>query len=232
MRLRVPGRLEIMTTIAEDLVLLLHDSHSGRPLVDATERDRVVGGALLLDLAAAGRVTADGTGARAKLSAVVGKPMPDALLDGALARLGTAPVRAQRAVERLSRGAREQVLHRLAERGVLREVSGRTLGIFPRTSWPAADPAPREALRARLSAVLVDGAAPQGNEAALVSLLHAVKAEHKIVDGSRSALRARAADVAQGDWAGDAVRKAVQAVQASVMVAVTAAVAAGAASSG
>ena len=58
--------------------------------------------------------------------------------------------------------------------------------------------------------------------ALLISLVHAVKAEHKVVEGQRKQLRARAAEVADGEWAGQAVRKAVEAVQASVMAAVVA----------
>lgn len=221
-----------MITIAEDLVVLLHDPETGRPTVDSVSLDRAVGGALLLDLSLVERVTADSDGARAKLSVIEGKPIGDALLDDALGRLTGDPVRAQRAVERLSKKTRGAVLDRLVERGVLRKEESRRLGIFPSTAYPVADKEPGAALRAQLKRVLLEGADPDQRLACLVSLLHAVKAEHRVVDGPRRELRKRAAEVAEGEWAGAAVRKAVQSVQMSVAAAVSVSVAAGAASSG
>ncbi len=81
-----------------------------------------------------------------------------------------------------------------------------------------------------MAGVLRDGAQPDQHLALLISLVHAVKAEHKVVDGPRRQLRTRAAEVAEGEWAGQAVRKAVQAVQSSVAAVI--AVSAGAGSSG
>jgi hypothetical protein len=216
-------------TLTEDLALLLLDPGTGRAVVDSTSLDRAIGGALLLDLATRERITADGDGAKARLSVAGTAPTGDALLDTALTRLDK-PLRAQKAVERLARGTRNPVLERLAEHGMLRRESSRLLGLLPITTWT---PGPAAAeLRARVAAVLRDGARPDQHLAMLISLVHAVKAEHKVVDGPRRQLRARAAAVADGEWAGQAVRKAVQAVQASVLVAVMASTAAASSSSG
>ena len=215
-------------TLTEDLVLLLLDPARGRAVVDGTSLDRAIGGALLLDLAAGGRITADGDGAKARLSVAVPTPSGDPLLDAALGRL-TKPMKAQKAVERLARGTRAQVLERLAERGLVRRESSRILGLIPVTTWVPGEGA-RE-LRGRVTAVLRDGARPDQHLALLISLVHAVKAEHKVVDGNKRELRARAAQVAEGEWAGHAVRKAVEAVQASVMAAVVASTVAASASS-
>lgn len=216
--------------LAEDLVLLLLDPGSGRAVVDSTSLDRAIGGALLLDLATRGRVTADGDGARATLSRVDANPTGEALLDIALARIDK-PLRAQRAVERLARGGtRAAVLEHLAERGLVRHERSRLLGLLPVSTWTPTDAATE--LRGRVAAVLLDGARPDQHLAMLISLVHAVKAEHKVVDGPRRQLRARAAEVATGDWAGQAVRKAIQAVQASVVAAVVASSVAASSSSG
>ncbi|MFC4949973.1 GOLPH3/VPS74 family protein [Pseudonocardia sp. GCM10023141] len=220
-----------MTTVAEDLVLLLLDLQNGRPIVDRVSLDRAIGGALLLDLSVRGRVSADGDGARAKLAVVEGKPIGDALLDDALSRVGSGAVRAQRAVERLSRRTREPVFERLVARGVIARSSGRMLGLFPVTTWTVLDPAPREALRAQLAQALLKGVEPDQHIACLVSLLHAVKAEHKVVEGTRRELRARAEEIADGDWAGAAVRRAVQSVQIAVAAAASAGAASGASGS-
>jgi hypothetical protein len=212
-----------MARITEDLVLLLFDPESGRALVDSTSLDRAIGGGLLLDLSTHDRLTADGQGARARLSVADASATRDPLLDAALAKLDDRrPMRAQKAVERLARKTREPVLERLVERGLVRRERARLLGFLPVTRWPAVDGRPVSELRDRVAGVLRDGAAPDQHVALLISLLHAVKAEHKVVDGHRRQLRARAEQVAQGDWAGPAVRKAVQAVQTSVAVAVAA----------
>lgn len=206
-------------TLTQDLTLLLLAPDTGRAVVDSTSLDRVIGGALLLDLATRERITADGDGAKARLSVADATPTGDAVLDDALARFDK-PLRAQKAVERLARGTRTPVLERLAEQGLVRREQSRLLGVLPVTTWlPGA--AAKE-LRGRVAAVLLDGTQPDQHIALLISLVHAVKAEHKIVDGPRRQLRARAAEVTEGEWAGEAVRKAVQAVQTSVLAAVVA----------
>jgi hypothetical protein len=220
------------TTLTDDLVLLLLDPDTGRSVVDSTSLDRGIGGALLLDLATRDRIGVDGDGAWARLHVTDPAPTGDALLDEALARLAGKPLRAQKAVERLARRTRMPVLERLAERGLVRRERARVLGLFPATTWLPADPAPRAALHRRVEAVLRAGETPDQHVALLISLLHALQAEHKVVDGRRRELRARAKEVAAGDWAGPAVRKAVQAAQASVVVAVAAATSAGATASG
>jgi hypothetical protein len=216
-------------TLTEDLVLLLLDPDTGRAVVDSTSFDRAIGGALILDLVTRGRITADGDGARARLTVADAAPTGDALLDTALARLDK-PLKAQKAVERLARGTRTPALERLVERGLVRRERSRILGVLPVTTWPPVDAGPRAELRGRVAAVLLDGARPDQHLAVLISLVHAVKAEHKIVDGPRRQLRARAAEVAAGEWAGKAVRKAIQAVEAGVAAAVAGAAAAGSSS--
>jgi hypothetical protein len=226
---RTPENGDNHMTLTEDLTLLLLDPDAGRAVVDSTSLDRAIGGALLLDLATRERITADGNGAKARLSVVDATPTGDDLLDGALARFDK-PLRAQKAVERLARGTRTPVLEHLVEQGLVRRERSRLLGILPITTWPPGDAA--KELRGRVAAVLRDGARPDQHLALLISLVHAVKAEHKVVDGPRRQLRARAAEVAEGEWAGQAVRKAVQAVQSSVAAAVAVSAAAASSSSG
>ena len=62
----------------------------------------------------------------------------------------------------------------------------------------------------------------------LISLLHALKSEHRIVDPkehglTRNELQARAKEVSNGDWASEAVRQAIEAMMAGVMASITAA---------
>ena len=83
-----------------------------------------------------------------------------------------------------------------------------------------------------MTQALVQSSAPDERTAALIALLHALKCEHKVVDPrpyqlSRRQLRARAAEIAQGNWASEAVRKVID-----EMIAAVAAVSAATASSG
>ncbi len=88
-----------------------------------------------------------------------------------------------------------------------------------------------------LDAALQTLAARAGSKPAAVirplgkNLLHALKCEHKVVDPrpyqmSRRQLRARAAEIAQGNWASEAVRKAIDQALAAVAAASAAATAA------
>ncbi|MDN5858582.1 MAG: GPP34 family phosphoprotein [Pseudonocardia sp.] len=210
-----------MTTFAEDIALLLVDPGTGKPVVDGTAFDRVVGGALLLDLAVAERLAVTGSGAKARIAAT-GGPTGDPLLDTALDRLGSRDRRAAAAVEKLSSKLRAATFARLVDAGILIAEKGRALAVIPTTTWRFTDPRPRQRLQSGIAAVLTGKADPDERQAGLISLLYAVQAEHKIVDGPRKALRARAREVANGEWAGSAVTQAVQAVQATIMTAVVA----------
>jgi hypothetical protein len=86
-------------------------------------------------------------------------------------------------------------------------------------------------MRQLVTQALVQPSAPDERTAALIALLHALKCEHKVVDArpyqlSRRQLRARAAEIAQGNWASEAVRKAIDEMIAAVAAASAAATAA------
>ena len=216
-----------MTLLAEDLLLLLIDDASGALLLDSTRLDRALAGAVLLELALAERVGPPPPGRRFGRDRIVlldGRPTGDPLLDDALARLASPrPPGAARAVERLVKGTRQTLLHRLVEAGHVREEHRTVLGIFRTSRWPAVRPEHEAAVRRGLDAVLVEGAQPDLRTAALTSLLVAVDAVPKVVSApDRRALVRRAKDVADGEWAGVAVRKAVEAVNAALVASVVA----------
>ncbi len=69
--------------------------------------------------------------------------------------------------------------------------------------------------------MLVEGLDPTPRAAALISLLSAVDAAAKVFpDTDRKMIRKRAKEIADGEWAGAAVRKAVDAINSAVFVAV------------
>ena len=214
--------------IAEEILLLLVDDKTGRFLVDSTKLDNVLAGAVLVELATIERVGFAPAGGRVKRGRmVVLDPTPpgDPMLDRALATIAASrPAKPDRLIAKLRKGLRSTLLERLSEAGAVRRSTRKLLGILPRTTWPAADSRHKQELRARLHDVLVAGAKPDGRTAALVSLLAAVNAAAKVVDGDKKTVRARAKDIAAGDWAGAAVKKAIDAVNdAAAIIIITAA---------
>jgi hypothetical protein len=149
-----------MTLLAEDLLLLVLDDETGAQTLDGTRTDLALGGALLLELALAGRVelTKDGPWwARERVGVTDPAPLGDALLDEALVTVAEKPRGSQELVGRLGKGVRARLLDRLQARGVLERRSDTVLGLFPRTRWPTADSRHEEQVRARLRDVLLVG---------------------------------------------------------------------------
>ena len=220
--------------LAEDLLLLLTDDDTGRLVVPGQEVDIALGGAQLLALSLQQRVDVD---ARKRLVVLDPSPCGDALLDEALQevarRAGRKP---SDVVARLGKRLRGTLYERLAAVGILRAEQGRVLGLFPTHTWPTSSADHEAEVRRALTAVLVQGATPEPHDAALVALLHALRATHKVVVPAEHGLRRRdldrrAKEIAEGSWASDAVRRAVDAVTAATVAAITA-VTAGAAGAG
>jgi hypothetical protein len=219
--------------IAEDLLLLLTDDVTGKPVVDGTRLELVLAGALLLELTTLQRVDVSGPGEPVRAGRVVVRdpaPTGDQVLDEGLARLHRAgPKKPESILSTLKKGLRDGLLQRLVERGILRSEEGRILGIFPTQRWPAADSTHERQVREGLYAVLVVGRTPSQREASLVSLLQAADAVPKVLTRSgvpAGELRRRAKAIAAGEYAGAAVKKAIDAIQAATVAAVMAATAA------
>jgi hypothetical protein len=225
--------------LAEDVLLLLTDDASGKATVDGTRLDLVLAGAVLLDLAMRHRVevTAPGHPAgKGRVVVVDRSTTGDALLDAVLVRVGDhKPRRAKDLLGTVQKNLRTAVLDRLARAGVLRQEDAKILGIFPTTRWPAVDGVHESEIRAGLRDVLVVGRTPTDHEAALVSLLQSVDKVAAVVgpvELPRGELKRRAKAIAQGEFAGEAVRRAIADMNAAVAGAVTAATVAATSSTG
>ncbi|MBC6457161.1 GOLPH3/VPS74 family protein [Actinomadura sp. HBU206391] len=217
-------------TIAEAFVLLSLREENGKPLIGSTEAVTAVAGALLTDLVIAGRLGIDDDD---RITCTDPSPTGDPELDAALSRI--AEEKKQRKakwwVSKLrSESLRKRLTGRLAERGILREERGRVLGVFPTTRYPEQDPVPEQQIRADLRSA-IDGARPNAHTACLFALIHACKLDRKIFpDVAKSLLKQRAQEMAEGEWAGAAVRKVISEVHAAttaVLVATTTATTAG-----
>lgn len=214
--------------LAEDLLLLLTDDASGRLLVPADQADAALGGANLVELASLGKADLSGAGDAGKPGRIIVRdpsPPGDGVLDAALqtvlAHQGSKP---SSLIRPLGKNLRRELYERLAASGVLGAEQGRVLGLFPAHRWPAQDASHKTQVRQRLSDTLLSQATPDRHSAALIALLHALRCEHKVVDMgtcglSRRQLRARAAQIAEGDWASAAVRKAIEETIAAIAAA-------------
>lgn len=221
--------------IAEDLLLLLTDDVTGRLSVPAAEVDVALGGANLLELALLGRVDLAGEGDEVGQGRIVVRdaaPTGDEVLDAALATVAARQgKRPSTAIGPLGKNLRRALYDRLAASGVLRAERGTVLGIFPTSRWPARDASHEADMRRQVTEVLVRQTAPDPRSAALIALAHALRSEHRIVDVresglSKRQLRDRAAEIARGNWASEAVRRSIDEMMAAVIAATTAAMAA------
>lgn len=222
--------------LAEDLLLLLTEDDTGKLAAPSTEVDVALGGALLVELTLMQRVDVAGSDERVREGRLVVRdpdPTGDGLLDEALTIVGQREgKKPQSVVTRLGKRARVRLYERLVAGGVLRAEEDRILGIFPAHRWPSKDAAHESSVRARLVRALRDGATAEARTGALISLLLALKAVHKVVDPgsvglSKNELNANAKRIAEGDWAAKAVKQAIDSMNAAVIAAASSAVAGG-----
>jgi hypothetical protein len=211
-------------TLAEELTLLAYDD-GGNALVVAPTLDYGLAGALLMELALAGRIAVVDDRVTVTDPTPLGRPW----LDDALAQLAGAD-RARRPkewVDKLSKRVRQQVLNGLAESGTLRREDDKVLWIFPRTRYPAIDglePPAETSARQRLVAAVAASGAVEPRTAALCALVRAVRHDKQVFgELPRDRVKARLQEIAAGDWAAAATKKAIEEMEAAIiMVAIVA----------
>lgn len=228
-------------SLPAELLLLVLDDASGKPMVDSTKLKAAMAGATVVELALDGVLRLAGPGDEVRPGRLVrtGATVDDPLLEeiaglahgrrpkDVVSRVGGATAWKDRA------GAvRSTVLDELVRDGVLRHESGKVLGLFPTNAWPLQRPEVEGEVVARVRTVVVDRRQPDDRTGALVALCSAVDLLPRLFpDQPKKQVRERGREVASGDWGAAAVTKAVQEVQAAVMAAVVAATTATTASS-
>ncbi|GLY07267.1 MULTISPECIES: GPP34 family phosphoprotein [Actinoplanes] len=206
--------------LLEEFVLLAHDDRGAR-IIDSGRIDHGLGGAILMELALARRIDV----ADRKVVVSAGDPVGIPAADEALDRIAgdARPRKAVHWVSRFARGTQKRVLHDLVAAEVLRVEQTPMLLVFTRTRYPAVAgpeaPARTDARQRVHSAVTrPDPITPR--TAALCALVAATGMEHGLLpDLDRKRVRARLAEISEGDWAAAAVRRAIQDVQAAVTAA-------------
>jgi hypothetical protein len=204
--------------LAEHVLLLLYHPESGRPLVSSGKADLALGGALLVELAERQRITlSEANRVTKSRTVVVVDPTPtgDEVLDEALRRISAQrSARAQVVVARIAKGVRGQLLKRLAGQNMLRFEQTKLGGIIPAGAWPAVDVLRTGGHKRGLRQVLFDQRQPTRQEAAIISLLHAVGGTAKVLGGAgleRRELKQRGKAIAEGEAAADVVHQALKA---------------------
>ena len=207
--------------IAEELLLLSIDDETGKnTLLGSDKIAPALGGALLVELALMERIgvtpDSDGWRRRGRVTITSTTPTDDEELDNLMAvleRREGAKVKdliSQLSFKRITKGLRDRLLQRLAGAGVL---SAQRSEIFRLRSWPTIDPGPEDEVRSRLQAALVGGHTPTERTVALIALLNATGQLPKVVVGAdKKALKARAKELSEGDWAARAVKQAIDEV--------------------
>ena len=138
--------------LADELFLIGHDDYNGRPLAAANLLDSALAGAILAELALAGRITI----ARGEVIVADNRAWQDPVTDRALSeivRRGDGHY-ARAWLEHIRPQVREQVGDRLVSAGALRRESSRGLSLRMTVRWPGRDPNRVAAPRVRLAAVL------------------------------------------------------------------------------
>ena len=208
--------------IAEDLLLLATDETTGKSSISTTQLDPALAGAVLMELVVAGRIGLEGEGRKAQVVVIDPTPLGDPTLDPALQTLlEKAPIRPVSAIGKLGKGLRERLYVGLQERGIVRRESGKILGIFPTTRWPADDSRHENELRKDITDVLVIGQEPTARVAAIIAVLTAADMLKTVVDKpDLKVAKERGKRIGDGNWATDSVRKAIQEMQSAMTVAV------------
>ena len=209
--------------LPEDLMLLFINEQNGKLRSDSTSVENALAGAVLIELVNSGRVAFEPNGK--KLQVVDPTPLKDPLLQESVARIDR-PMKPQKAVERLRKRLRDNVIAQLKDHAVVRVEPRKVLGIFPAKSYVITNEKLAGEVRKAVGEVALGYQGADARTGALVTLLYAVKSVHKVVEGDKRDLNKRAKEIAAGNWAGDAVRRAVEAIQAGVTAAAAAAAAA------
>lgn len=221
--------------LAEEFLLLALDDATGKKRLSAERLEPALGGALVAELALAERVgvtpPSAGWRQRGRITITNTDPTDDAELDRMLAVLVEREGKKLKEVfspmtfRRPNKGLTDRLLERLARAGIVGSERTEVLGL---ARWPTRDPAPEAELRARLRAALVDRTTPTERTVALVALLQVTRLVPKLFpEAERKALKARAKELTEGDWAAEAVRQVITETEALVASAAAAGAAGG-----
>ncbi len=225
-----------MLSLAEELLLIALDDEKGTVPASAQAPLRYgLPAAGITELLLEGKLS---LGEKQTVAVSEASPTGDEILDEMLSRIQESrkPRGLKDWVTDFGNGKvknlQERLENRLVGRGLLRVEEGKFLRVFPWHHYPTVDGAPEAETREKLRAVLLGGESPDPSTAVLVSLLKACNLLNSLfAKEERKQADQRAKEIAKGNYAGEAVSKAVQEVSEAATAAMVAIMAATAASS-
>ncbi|RYC03565.1 GOLPH3/VPS74 family protein [Nocardioides zhouii] len=207
--------------IVEELFLLMRRD-DGKPASAMAQRGYGLAAAVITDLVLAERITlSDDKDPR--VTVLVPGPVGHPALDAAMARLE------QRDGKKLSSlvtdsklAVEQQVATALEQAGIVGIEEKRALGLVP-AKYPVVDPEPERRTREQLRLVL-QGGTPRPADATLLAILQGLGVVPKILEDEKGTLgrrdlKRRIEEVSSEVKAGDAVAKAIAAMNAAIMTA-------------
>ncbi len=219
------GRL----TLAEEVILLMLNDATGHfHELPPGGLGVALGGAVLMDLALAGRIDSD----LRRLFAVSAEPTGDGVLDDVLAEIATGGEGGSQDVasrdwgtalwvEELARRGddfRARLLERLVARGVLQIADRRVLWVFGSRFYPPATGIEGAEVRTRLRSALFGEEIPEARDTLLIGLTNATGIMAFVLTADElEAARARIAQVTALEEINRSVTRAVYEVQMAMM---------------
>lgn len=209
--------------VTYDLALLLVDPARERFLVDSATLDHVLAAAALMDAMNAGVVSIDlGTKETKRRLRPTAKPPENPVL--ALVHGQSEKAKVKRLVSDLGgstamrgkdRTVRDLALHHLEGSGVVSTRKSKAFGSQRAPRVRVVDRRRREAALAEVRAALTGSRTPDAHTSVLAILLRSVGVDRKLFkDIDRKVLRARAEELAAGDWVRESVTEVVEAAAA------------------
>ena len=161
-------------TMPEEIILLLLDDKTGRPIgLPAPAGDYAVASAILMQLSLDGSIDTDPE----KLMVTSHKPSGDPVLDEALTIISTSVGMkdSRHWIVEIGRKAdhfRGMILDHLVAKGVLKKEEGRFLWVFPDRRYPKAAEGELDVMevRARLRSVLLNDEIPEPHDSLMIGL--------------------------------------------------------------
>jgi len=220
-----------MLTLSEELFLLsLEDKKKGRLALSSSQIvPYALGGALLAELALLGRIRLEDS-RRVELADASGAPaLADERLNELLKEISAAgdPKKITHWVKLLGSGSwklQKSLLTGLKAKEVLKEEEKRYLWVIPYSEYSEHDASAKYWLKVRLRCIALAGVAPNPQEAALLSLLHACGLLHNLftIDEYKAANQ-RVEEIVEGDAIHQAVIEILEMVNAIAAAAALAA---------
>ena len=195
-----------MAQIAEDLFLLLLDNATAQPALERDRLERVLAGALLLDLAYACRIRPAVPGeqvAAGRLVALAGGGPFDPVAEPAFALLHQKPLAPSNALSKLRKVAQEAVALHLERLGQIRRMPVSAKRFSHVDAWPLTNRDRVALARSALLSALFDRKPPTPATAGIVTLLHAVDGLGALLslnDRGWRWVHARATEISSGSW--------------------------------